>query len=81
MKRLPRYTTREATLGLQPSTRFVRRGEASRVSRRARIFAGALCGLGVTLFPGLALLAVQLGLVAAWAFLMFSLLSATTRYP
>lgn len=81
MKRLPRHTASEATLGPQPSPYLDKRGESYRASRRARILAGALCGLGVTLFPGLALLAVQLGLVAAWAFLLLSLLSATTRHP
>lgn len=49
------------------------------LDRRARLVAGALCGLGFALFPGLALLAVQLCLVLAWAYLMVSLVVGGLR--
>lgn len=45
----------------------------TRFARRARIFAGALCGLGFALFPGLGILAIQACLVLVWAYLMVSL--------
>jgi hypothetical protein len=38
-----------------------------------------LCGLGFVLFPGLALLAVQLCLVLAWVYLMVSLVIGGLR--
>lgn len=78
MMRLPKDVARAdgaASLGagsLQP-----RRKVASRAPRLARIFTGTLCGLGVTLFPGLALLALQAGLVIAWALLMISLFAGS----
>lgn len=41
--------------------------------RFVRLAVGTLCGLGFALFPGLAVLAVQLCLVLAWCYLMVSL--------
>lgn len=43
------------------------------------MLAGTLCGLGFALFPGLAVLALQLCLVLAWAYLMVSLVVGGLR--
>lgn len=72
------------SVGLNRRLRFAREGrrragQSPRVARRARVVAGTLCGLGVALFPGLAILAVQLCLVLAWAYLMISLVVGGLR--
>lgn len=59
-----------------------RRGTARNAPRAApplRLAAGTLCGLGATLFPGLALLAFQAVLVAVWGFVAVSLVVGGLR--
>lgn len=56
-----------------------RAGSSPNAARRARVVAGTLCGLGIALFPGLAILAVQICLVLAWAYLMVSLVVGGLR--
>jgi hypothetical protein len=43
--------------------------------------AGTLCGFGVVLFPGLAILAIQASLVLAGVYLMVSLMVGGLRGP
>lgn len=62
-----------------PREKAGREGQSTRAARRARVVAGTLCGLGIALFPGLAILAVQICLVLAWAYLMVSLVVGGLR--
>lgn len=71
-------------VGINRRLRLSREGRrravrSPRVARRARVAAGTLCGVGAALFPGLAILAVQLCLVLAWAYLMLSLVVGGLR--
>jgi hypothetical protein len=47
--------------------------------RGSRVLAGTLCGLGVALFPGLAVLALQACLVLVWIYVMVSLVVSGLR--
>jgi hypothetical protein len=47
--------------------------------RPARILAGALCGLGFALFPGIGVLVIQACLVLVWAYFMVSLVVGGLR--
>lgn len=68
-------------VGLDRRSRIPRMGRrrGTGLARRARFVAGALCGLGFALFPGLAVLAIQLCLVLAWGYLMVSLVVGGLR--
>jgi hypothetical protein len=53
--------------------------QGTRFARAARILAGALCGLGFALFPGIGVLVIQVSLVLAWAYFMVSLVVGGLR--
>ncbi len=56
------------------------RGPSGRNALRgSRVLAGTLCGLGVALFPGLAVLALQACLVLVWIYVMVSLVVSGLR--
>lgn len=48
-------------------------------TRPFRILAGASCGLGFALFPGIGVLVIQACLVLAWAYFMVSLVVGGLR--
>lgn len=68
-------------VGLDRRLRLPRgvRGRSTGLIRFARLAVGTLCGLGFALFPGFAVLAIQLCLVLVWAYLMVSLVVGGLR--